>query len=1029
MSARNSWLTRLTVFLASLGLVSTAMVAAAVPASASSPQPIVTGWLPYWTTSASLSSYTANADLFSDVSPFWHDTANGSTPGTVTIIDHNIGQNKAQVMATLRAQGKPIIPSITDGTSKLYMSGVLQNPATRAAHVNDLVNLVMRNGYDGLDLDYEKFAFTDGAASWTTTKPAWVAFVTELAAQLHARGKLLTAAVPTSGYWVYDFEALGRVLDSVRIMAYDYSYSVPGPTSPIWWFERETDFMLSKIPGAKLRMGVPTYGRVWVRTANGAPLITNPQGQQIPQGSCPASANLARLTVDSKNNGNYLGKPGAQVTRDPASGEIRVLYVDSYSDAGKTCLVHREAWLSDAQTAVQRTQAAVSRGAAGVAFWTVGGEDPGQWAPIRSYASSMAPQPLPAQGVRRIKTGSAHATVTGNLTVVSPSGAGYLTAWSCADPRPTTSVSNFTAGQIVAAFVTVQTNEAGEFCVYSPVATHIIWDQNSTTDLSTAVRLADTRVYNAPIAGGQTLRLRTRIPNTVVYGNLTAVDPRGPGFATVWNCEEPRPGTSNLNFKPGDPTAAYSVTTTDSLGYICIYTSATTHLIWDQLQGGPAAEIATPRRIMDTRSQHGRLAAGETIEIPTGAASGTGIASVTAVLPQTAGQLRTWDCSPEGSEAASSAYGAGDVVATLSFVPLSASGSICVQTSAATDLVVDFHGVSTGMQATNPERVYLEHINSGVTEIQLNQADQTQTATLTVSGAATAGYVTVYNCRASRPNVSSVNFTAGTTTSNAVLSSTDESGKLCLYSSAPVTVALDRTSSSPALSAKTPTRLVDTRTSMNRLPAGGTLRVSTGKPKQTVMGTLTVTEPLAGGFTTVFACDEPRPNASVNNFVAGETTANTTVVKTDSNGDFCIYSLTPTHVIWDQVAQTEAVSPQVPSRLIDTRRTTKPAAGGVVKISTGKPNATIFGNLTVTDAGADGFTTIWPCNQSRPNSSVSNYRPGKVTSNFASIRTDSAGDFCIYTLQSAQLIFDQVADSQLVDVYPAARLLDTRSST
>ena len=346
------------------------------------PAPIITGWLPYWTTTSSLSSFSANADLFTDVSPFWHDTTQGPYPGTVTIINHNIGVSKSSAMSQLRASGKRIVPSITDGTSKGWMASVLANPSTRSAHVQQLLDLAISNGYDGIDLDYEKFAFTDGRASWPSTQPNWAAFVTELAARFHERGLVVTAAVPTSAYTVYDFPTLGRVLDGVRVMTYDYSYGAPGPVSPLWWFRSETSKMLTMIPGHKLMMGVPTYGRDWVRGIDGV---------------CPAGANVKSRTWDSKMNSVVLGKPGATAYRDSNADEVRVLYADVFSDGSTQCMVHREAWLSDQTSAVNRVQSALDLGAAGAALWTVGGEEPAQWPRLREIATAYSVRAIDAR--------------------------------------------------------------------------------------------------------------------------------------------------------------------------------------------------------------------------------------------------------------------------------------------------------------------------------------------------------------------------------------------------------------------------------------------------------------------------------------------------------------------------------------------------------------------------------------------------------------------------------------------------------
>jgi hypothetical protein len=87
----------------------------------------------------------------------------------------------------------------------------------------------------------------------------------------------------------------------------------------------------------------------------------------------------------------------------------------------------------------------------------------------------------------------------------------------------------------------------------------------------------------------------------------------------------------------------------------------------------------------------------------------------------------------------------------------------------------------------------------------------------------------------------------------------------------------------------------------------------------TVIGNLTVTGPTATGYTTVYPCLEGRPHASNNNFLAGQTIPNLVVAHPDSNGDICLYTTTPAHLIWDQVAETDAFSTHVARRLIDTR--------------------------------------------------------------------------------------------------------------
>ena len=92
--------------------------------------------------------------------------------------------------------------------------------------------------------------------------------------------------------------------------------------------------------------------------------------------------------------------------------------------------------------------------------------------------------------------------------------------------------------------------------------------------------------------------------------------------------------------------------------------------------------------------------------------------------------------------------------------------------------------------------------------------------------------------------------------------------------------------------------------SPTKVSGGHFVRIRAGAPNSTVMGNLTVTGPENRGFTTAYPCLEERPNASVNNYVANQTTPNFAVVKTDANGDICIYTTTNAHLIWDQVVET-----------------------------------------------------------------------------------------------------------------------------
>lgn len=161
----------------------------------------------------------------------------------------------------------------------------------RDKHIAIIVNEVMTYGYDGIDIDYEGMS--------CNKKEKFEDFFIKLAAELHAKGKLITAAVhpKTSASvedWEYkrktcgglkesiemdfrenwrgplthDYVFLGKHADMVKIMAYElhprkYRNPGPGPQAPGQWLEEIMEYAKDKIPPEKLYMAIPTYGYDW----------------------------------------------------------------------------------------------------------------------------------------------------------------------------------------------------------------------------------------------------------------------------------------------------------------------------------------------------------------------------------------------------------------------------------------------------------------------------------------------------------------------------------------------------------------------------------------------------------------------------------------------------------------------------------------------------------------------------------------------------------------------------------------------
>ncbi|MFM8896198.1 MAG: glycosyl hydrolase family 18 protein, partial [Actinomycetales bacterium] len=303
------------------------------PAMADPPLPrIATGWMPYWFTTPKapqgIANAVANADVLTEVSPFWYSAVKGGPAGVRVIFNPNFtdaANNAGWSMAQLRAAGLSVLPAIADGSGKGTMAAVLANPATRSAHVADIVNLVMTNGYDGIDLDYEQFAFADGRSTWASTQPNWTAFVTELGAALKAQGKLLSVTIPgpcsttnvcggTNGYWVYDMAGIAPAADRIRIMTYDFHYNAPGAIAPIGWVTTTAQYAASIVPASKVVIGIPAYARSWT-------LKTGSQFRL--SGTCPTSGSAYRqLTAMASTTAAQIGGVLASVGADPAAVQV-----------------------------------------------------------------------------------------------------------------------------------------------------------------------------------------------------------------------------------------------------------------------------------------------------------------------------------------------------------------------------------------------------------------------------------------------------------------------------------------------------------------------------------------------------------------------------------------------------------------------------------------------------------------------------------------------------------------------------------
>ncbi len=316
---------------------------------------------------------------------------------------------------------------------------------------------------------------------------------------------------------------------------------------------------------------------------------------------------------------------------------------------------------------------------------------------------------------------------------------------------------------------------------------------------------------------------------------------------------------------------------------------------------------------------------------------------------------------------------------------------------------------------------------------------------VTAIDARSAGHLTVFPCGSTQPNASNLNFVAGQTVANAVISKVGVIRSVCIYSPSALDLAVDVTgyfTDGPVYRPLEPSRLLETRSGLSTVDgsfngigarqAGSTLELQVtgraGVPADAAAVVMNVTAVggAAAGHLTVFPCGTPTPNASSLNFAAGQTVANLVVARIGAGGRVCLFTSSTVDLVVDINGYFGATSPfasVVPARLLDTRAGLSTvdgtfeaigarAAGSVTELVVagrgGVPAdaSTVVLNVTVTEPTAAGFVTVFPCGAERPNASNLNHVAGQSVPNAVVSKVGDGGRVCIFTMTRTELIVD-----------------------
>lgn len=298
----------------------------------------------------SLRTYAEHIDM---IHPFWYAQR---TDGTIQLAQN---AEDPALLAEWREAGMLIVPSI--GGSIWEM---IAEPDVRDFHIGEIVALVERMDYDGIDIDYEGFPLF--------TRDDFSIFIESLSAQLRERGKLLTIAVhaKTSDVSAYDaataqdWARITPAVDVFTIMTYDYTNrnEPPGPIGPPDWILDVLAYAESVTDLRKVRMGLHLYAYSWQRD------------------SPPAT------TVDWAAAQRLIETWELEIERDPADMEAWITFKarglprQTIYFADSVGIEYKLGLIFEAFPAL-----------GGAAIWGVGGEDPAAWEVLRSAPQAHCP--------------------------------------------------------------------------------------------------------------------------------------------------------------------------------------------------------------------------------------------------------------------------------------------------------------------------------------------------------------------------------------------------------------------------------------------------------------------------------------------------------------------------------------------------------------------------------------------------------------------------------------------------------------
>ncbi|MEN6314643.1 MAG: LysM peptidoglycan-binding domain-containing protein [Clostridiaceae bacterium] len=241
--------------------------------------------------------------------------------------------------------------------SRIVVSKMVATPSSRAAAIRNIIALIDRFGFDGVNIDIEDVYMADSGRLSQ--------FYTELGRAMKNRGYFLSASVPSRirDYPPFnpfsdpfDYAAIGAAVDQFIVMLYNehgWPGSGPGPVVSSGWMTKVLGYTLTKMPASKVVAAISVFGFDFNLTTERNTYVTYAM-----------AADLAR-----------------RYNRSIIFDQDTLTPMFSYTDEQGN---QHEVWFENSDSIIAKMSLAWRQGISGVALWRLGMEDPGVWPRISS---------------------------------------------------------------------------------------------------------------------------------------------------------------------------------------------------------------------------------------------------------------------------------------------------------------------------------------------------------------------------------------------------------------------------------------------------------------------------------------------------------------------------------------------------------------------------------------------------------------------------------------------------------------------